>query len=137
MLPWGEELKASGKGGLGTCVKHSRGYGHHILLCWWVDGDLPLSDFDMGMKSRKRLRLREVKRARPGPEGLRSVGTLVCPGDCIILSPISGDTGVMQLCDKGVWQLSDTGVWQLCDSQMAVSLHEAPGISKGVDNNSM
>lgn len=94
MLPQGEEPKASGNGGLGTWMKHSQGYGHRILLSWWVDGHLPLSDFNMGMKSRKRLRLSEVKRVRPGPEGLRSVGTLVCPGGSIILRPISVDIGV-------------------------------------------
>lgn len=79
MLPQGEEPKASGKGVLGIWEKQARGYEHLILLSWWVDGDLPLGDLDMGMKSRKRLRLSEVRRARPGPEGLRSVGTLVCP----------------------------------------------------------
>lgn len=69
MLPQDEELKASGKDGKDAIlVKHSRGYGHLILLSWWADGDLLLSDFDTGMKSRKRLRLR-VKTTRSSPEG--------------------------------------------------------------------
>lgn len=86
-----------------------------------MDGDLPLSDLDMGMKSRKRLRLSEVKRARPGPEGLRSVGTLVCPSPwgASFLSSLIGHWSMAALC------------------QTAVSLHEAPGNRKGVDNNSM
>lgn len=116
MLPQGEEPKASGKGVLGIWEKQARGYEHLILLSWWVDGDLPLGDLDMGMKSRKRLRLSEVRRARPGPEGLRSVGTL---GGHHSPSSLIGHWSMAALC------------------QTAVSLHEAPGNRKGVDNNSM